>query len=104
MRTVLVLMIGLFGAVVLWLESERPPPAQTFVETDFIWDDQISPHKDVIIATVNEIHRKIKGCQELDPTSAYLSNKSTPRDPVFFVTCGSGANMFNVWFSRDGIL
>jgi hypothetical protein len=99
-RFVIAVAVIIIGLGILF-GIPTPPPANTFVETDFIWDDKISPYKDVIISSVNEIHRKIDGCQEIDPTSAYLSDKSTPSKPVFFVTCGG---RFNVWFSRDGIL
>jgi hypothetical protein len=100
---IIAVAIMIIGVGILF-SIPTPPPAQTFVAADFIWDEQLSPHKDGIIARVNEIHRKVNGCQDIDPTSAYLSDKSTPGKPVFFVTCGSGVNIFNVWFSRDGIL
>ncbi len=77
---------------------------QVFTEEDFIWDKNTSPYKDIIVAAVNKIHRENSRCKEIDPSSAYLSgSKSSPGKPVFFVTCGSGAKAFNVWFSKDDL-
>ena len=77
---------------------------QVFTKEDFVWDKNTSPYKDTIVAAVNKIHRENARCKEIDPSSAYLSgSKSSPGNPVFFVTCGSGANAFNVWFSKDDL-
>lgn len=77
---------------------------QTFTEEDFIWDKITSPYKGIIVAGVNKIHRENSRCKEIDPSSAYLSgSKSSPGKPVFYVTCGSGAAAFNVWFSKDDL-
>lgn len=76
---------------------------RVFTENDFIWDDRIRPYKDIIVAGVNKIHRENERCGQIDPSSAYVSSKSTPSDPVFFVTCGSGANVFNVFFSKKDV-
>lgn len=77
---------------------------RVFNEEDFIWDGKTSPHKEIIVAAVNKIHRENSRCEEIDPSSAYLSgSKSSPENPVFFVTCGSGANAFNVWFSKEDL-
>lgn len=75
-----------------------------FAEDDFIWDKNTLPYKDTIVAAVNRIHRENSRCKEIDPNSAYLSgSKSSPGKPVFFVTCSSGAEAFNVWFSKDDL-
>lgn len=75
-----------------------------FTEDDFYWDKKTSPHKKTIIAGVNKIHRENARCKTIDPTSAYISsNKGTPSDPVFFVTCGTGAGTFNAFFSKSEI-
>ena len=77
---------------------------RVFTEADFIWDKNIAPYKDIIIAGVNKIHRENIRCKEIDTSSAYISGtRSTPGGPVFFVTCGSGANAFNVWFSKKDL-
>lgn len=106
--------IGIAAIIVIgvWTTWSQPPktikpPARTFTATDFMWDDEISPYKDLIVASVNKIHREVEGCGEIDPTSAYLSEESTADAPRFFVTCGSldskPPRVFNVWFSADGI-
>lgn len=75
-----------------------------FVEADFIWDSRTIPHKKVIIAGVNKVHRENARCKQIDPGSAYISkDRSTAADPVFFVTCGSGAGVFNAYFSRSEV-
>lgn len=77
---------------------------RTFKEEDFLWDKNTFPYKSIIIAGVNKIHRENRHCKIIDPSSAYLSaSKSTPGKPVFFVTCGDGAKVFNVWFSEDDL-
>lgn len=70
-----------------------------YVEEDFYWDEDAAQFKTQIVATVNRITRENRNCGEIDTASiAKSSSRSTPGDPVFFVTCGSGANVFNVWF------
>ncbi|NOZ65938.1 MAG: SH3 domain-containing protein, partial [Alphaproteobacteria bacterium] len=74
---------------------------EIFTEDDFIWSNKISPYKDIIIAGVNKIHRENSGCKDIDPASAYISgSKGTISNPVFFVTCGKGAGIHNVFFSK----
>ena len=73
-----------------------------FVEADFYWDDDTSRFKPQIVTIVNRIARENDKCGEIDPSSAALSSsRSKPGKPVFFVTCGTGATVFNVWFSPD---
>jgi len=70
-------------------------------EGDFYFDKKTLPYKTVIIAGVNKVHRENSRCKEIDPSSAYISSsKGTVSDPVFYVTCGSGANVFNA-FSQN---
>lgn len=70
-----------------------------YVEDDFLWDEETSQFKQQIIATVNKISVENQHCSQLDTASiAKSSSRSTTDDPVFFVTCGSGADVFNVWF------
>jgi len=85
--------------------TERPtPPTRTFIEADFYWDDTLTPHKDIIIRGVNMVYRDNKNCNIIDPSSAYISsNQGTDSDPVFFVTCGSGPNVFNSFFSKSEV-
>lgn len=73
--------------------------ARMYVEADFYWDDDTSKYKAKIIAVVNKIARENAKCVPIDPSSVAKSpSRSKPNDPVFFVTCGSGADVFNVWF------
>jgi hypothetical protein len=75
-----------------------------FDEADFIWDHKTSPHKSTIVSGVNKIHRENSRCNVIDPASAYISgSKGTASDPVFFVTCGTGLNAFNVFFTKSDV-
>jgi hypothetical protein len=75
-----------------------------FTEADFIWDKKIAPYKKYIVAGVNKVYRENARCHDIDPASAYLSpSKGTPSNPVFFVTCGSGAGAFNAYFSKSDV-
>ena len=70
-----------------------------FVEEDFHWDDDTAEFKPQIVAVVNRIARENKNCDPIDRSSVTKSpSRGTPDDPVFFVTCGRGGNVFNVWF------
>ena len=70
-----------------------------FVETDFVWDNDSLKFKGQIVDVVNKIVRENEMCADIQTGSISLSpSKSKPNDPVFFVTCGSGAESFNVWF------
>lgn len=73
--------------------------ARVFVEADFYWDDDTAKAKDQIVAVVNKIARENDNCPDPDPSSvAKSADKSKPGNPVFYVTCGSGADVFNIWF------
>ncbi len=75
-----------------------------FTEADFIWDKNTSPHKKTIVAGVNKVHRENSRCKTIDPGTAYISSsKGSPSDPVFYVTCGTGANVFNAFFSKSEV-
>lgn len=82
--------------------GEVEPPKKDerrFVEDDFYWDEDTSKFKEPIITVVNRIARENKSCGVIDPSSvAKSSSRSKPGDPVFFVTCGEGSDVFNVWF------
>ena len=93
-----------------WIASRflRPIERDTggkriFTEEDFIWDKKTRSYKDLIVRGVNKIHRYNERCGEIDPASAYISSKSTSANPIFFVTCGSGAQAFNVFFSKKDL-
>ena len=75
-----------------------------FTEADFGWDKNTRPHKKTIVAGVNKVYRENSRCKTIDPSSAYLaSGKGSPADPVFYVTCGTGAEAFNVFFSKSEV-
>ena len=91
-------------SIVIYVPSIAIAGNKTFTEKDFYWDDQTSPHKQTIIAGVNKVHRENKRCAQIDPGSAYISSsKGTKNDPVFFVTCGKGNGVFNVFFSKSEV-
>lgn len=70
-----------------------------YVESDFYWDDDTSDFKPEIVAIVNKIVAEHSGCTQPDTGTLIKSpSHSQPRDPVFSITCGSGAQSFNVRF------
>lgn len=88
-----------------WVESaalENPvgkPPAGALRTGDFHWSGEAVGYKAGIVAVVNKILRENGECRSIDPGSlARSASRSSPGDPVFFVACNSGAEMFNVWF------
>lgn len=93
---------SIFAAIVLAC-AFGSAQATVFTEADFLWDKKTEPHKKVIIAGVNKIHRENPGCKTIDTSSAYVSSRGTAADPVFFVTCGTGRNAFNVFFSKADV-
>ena len=77
---------------------------EIFTEADFLFDKNTRQHKNIIMAGVNKIHRENKRCKKIDPSSAYISSsKGSKANPVFFVTCGKGHKVFNVFFSKSDI-
>ncbi len=77
---------------------------EVFTEADFLFDKNIRPYKDIIIAGVNKIHRENSQCKDIDTSSAYISSsKGSKSNPVFFVTCGKGYKVFNVFFSKSDV-
>lgn len=96
--------IGWVKASVLRKPKVDGAGREEFTEADFSWDEKTSPYKKVIIAGVNKVHRENSRCKKIDPASAYISSsKGTPSDPVFFVTCGSGSDVFNAFFSKSEV-
>lgn len=77
---------------------------EVFSEADFSFDKKTRPYKNIIIAGVNKIHRENSRCKNIDPSSAYISgSKGSKSNPVFFVTCGKGYKVFNVFFSKSDV-
>lgn len=78
--------------------------ARVYVESDVYWDNHTSNYKNQIVAMINKISRENAGCKKIDPgTVAKSDSRSKPNEPVFFVTCGEGSNVFNVWFKPTDI-
>ena len=77
---------------------------EVFTEADFSFDKKTRPFKNIIITGVNKIHRENSRCKNIDPYSAYISgSKGSESNPVFFVTCGKGYKVFNVFFSKSDV-
>lgn len=96
--------IGWVPSKALRGQTKNAAGQEEFTEADFVWDKKTTPHKKTIIAGVNKVHKENAKCKKIDPSSAYLSSsKGTATDPVFFVTCGEGANIFNAFFSKSEI-
>lgn len=77
---------------------------EVFTEADFSFDDRTRPYESIIIAGVNKIHRENARCKVIDASSAYISSsKGSAFNPVFYVTCGKDAQIFNVFFSKSDV-
>jgi len=92
-----------------WIESKhlllpsQSGAVRTYTDSDIYWDKGTTPHKAAIIKAVNRVHQEDARCTgSLDPGTVALSpSKSKPGKPLFFVTCGSGYNVVNVYFALD---
>lgn len=99
--------------VVISIADKGGSPAKTasagqaikpITEADVYWDRQTSEHKALVVAGLNKVRREDSRCSEIDPGSTgYSPTKSTPSNPAFFVTCGTGAGAFNVYFSKSDV-
>lgn len=80
--------------------------ARTFVVDDIYWDDKTRPYQVLIVKALNRIHREDPRCRtDIDPgTVARAASKGDSANPVFFVTCGSGAGVVNVFFNEKDVL
>ena len=77
---------------------------EVFTEADFSFDDKTQQYENIIIAGVNKIHRENARCKDIDASSAYISSsKGSASNPVFYVTCGKDAQVFNVFFSKSDV-
>jgi hypothetical protein len=76
-----------------------------YTEADFSFDAQTRPHRAMIVRAVNKIRQEDPRCKDhLSPGSVSLSrDRSKPREPVFFVTCGKGTGTVNVYFSQSDL-
>lgn len=77
---------------------------EVFTGADFSFDRKTRPYKGIIIAGVNKIHRENSRCKNINTSSAYISSsKGSKSNPVFYVTCGKGYKVFNVFFSKSDV-
>ncbi len=77
---------------------------EVFTAADFVFDNKTRPYESTIIAGVNKIHRENARCKTIDASSAYISSsKGSASNPVFYVTCGKDAKVFNVFFSKSEV-
>lgn len=76
---------------------------RVYTEADFQFDKSTLPYKKTIIDGVNRIHRENARCADIDPSSAALSSTSTKGHPTFYVTCGKGTQVFNVFFTPQDV-
>lgn len=103
---------GISGTYVGWMPSAGLRTAQidkdgfrTYEVADFVWDTETSKHKNTIVEGVNQVHRKNPLCKELSTSNIGISrSKSEPGNPVFYVSCGAGNALTNVYFSRSDVL
>jgi len=74
--------------------------ARRYVEADFTWEKDTSPHKARLVAAVNRIARENANCTSIDlGTLSKSPSRSKSGKPVFFITCNSPNDQpFNVWF------
>ncbi|MDT7043670.1 hypothetical protein [Candidatus Nitronereus thalassa] len=90
------------------VETVASPPIdtfRTFTAKDVVWDKYTKPHREVVLAGVNKLHRENSRCKDIDPGTATRSTKrGTKNNPVFFVTCGEGTQAFNAYFSKSDVV
>ena len=84
---------------------ERDESGRRVYETrDFIWDGDTRAHRTQIVAAINKIVRENDRCNSIDTgTLSKSPSRSRPGKPVFFVTCNTGADVFNVWFEPSDV-
>lgn len=71
------------------------------VEADFYWDADTKKFKRQIIKAVNRIHREDSRCRHrIEPgtVTKSVTRSKAAGQPVFFVMCGEGASIVNVFF------
>lgn len=74
-----------------------------YVEADFYWDSETRRYRHQLTAAINRIVRENQRCVTIDPgTLSRSRNRGNSSNPVFFITCNSGSDVFNVWFRLDG--
>jgi hypothetical protein len=93
-----------------WVEAKALVSVEGFdavgyKEEDIFFDKFTAPYKKPIVQAVNKLRREDSRCKDgLDPGSVTLSpSKSKPGKPVFFVACGKGMNVANVYFTEEDL-
>jgi hypothetical protein len=85
------------------LQTSQSGENRVFTEEDIYWDINTKDYKEGILKELNRIHKENPICTNAMDTGTVTKSptKSTPGNPVFFVTCGSGVNAKNVWFTSN---
>lgn len=84
----------------------KPGEVRDFVDADFEWDKDTKKVKDMIVKTVNRIHREDPRCKTaIYPSSVAKSQTESKaqKKPVYFVNCGDGAESVNVYFDAKRV-
>lgn len=73
---------------------------RVFTADDIYWDKGTAPYKKAILKEINRLSKEVPPCTtDLNTgTVTKSSSKSEPGYPVFFVTCGSGLTIVNMFF------
>lgn len=77
---------------------------RTFTENDIYWDEHTKNYKAQIVKAINRIHRENELCRKnIDTSVSQSPTKSLPNKPMFFLACGSGLDVANVFFTLDDV-
>lgn len=87
------------------LVSPRPPLRERAItEEDIYWEAETKPYKAIIVKGVNRIRDEDSRCREhIDPNVMVARMKGKPGKPTFFVQCGEGAGLVNVYFTAEDV-
>lgn len=78
--------------------------AETYQEKDIYWDKHTKPYKSMLVKYLNKLHASNPECAIMDPGTVSMSqSKGTKTNPMFFVMCGKGSTLHNVFFSKSDI-
>ena len=69
-------------------------------EKDVIWDKDTSKYKTEILVVLNRLVKENKHCAKKITTRDTMRSglRGSRKDPVFFVPCGTGYDVHNIWF------
>ncbi len=76
---------------------------RVYRENEVGWDKYTTPYKKLVLFAINNFLQD--DCKEgFDTFSVTQSpSRTTKKDPVFFIACGSGANARNIFFKKSDI-